>query len=294
MQCWASSLRWCFFGASSATSSSLRPTCCFEVIFDGHRRAPAEPMGIASVELVPARNGTMYQIEPEESGMRSHGSLRDWILSVSRLLTVPMYAPDRKAVSYGLMGTGRGTCHFHRFETNRWEGGTNRANKCGVAPAQATYNTAEVTTLKTSLTPCILDDDQGQLDVLAAQIVDMGYETIATADPEEALRLVRSGRCRLVLAYAHMPGMDGYEFLDRALRCDPGLHIIVTAEEDTQDSALGAIRRRATDLLHKPIDGIRLKRTLDEVAALYDQRRRAPGLKEQFLRAVQFHGVVGK
>ena len=192
------------------------------------------------------------------------------------------------------MGTGRGTCHFHRFETNRWEGGTNRANKCGVAPAQATYNTAEVTTLKTSLTPCILDDDQGQLDVLEAQIVDMGYEPIATADPEEALRLVRSGRCRLVLAYAHMPGMDGYEFLDRALRCDPGLHVIVTAEEYTQDSALEAIRRGATDFLHKPIDGIRLKRTLDEVAALYDQRRRVRALEEQLLRDLEFHGIVGK
>jgi DNA-binding NtrC family response regulator len=172
--------------------------------------------------------------------------------------------------------------------------GTNRANKWGVAPAQGTYKTAEVATLKTSLTPCILDDDQGQLDVLAAQITDMGYEPIATADPEEALRLVRSGRCRLVLADVHMPGVDGYEFLDRALRSDPGVHVIVMTGEYTLDSALEAIRRGATDFLPKPIDRIRLKRTLDEVAALYDQRRRVRALEEQLLRDLEFHGIVGK
>jgi two-component system, NtrC family, response regulator HydG len=163
-----------------------------------------------------------------------------------------------------------------------------------VAPAHAAYKTAEVPTLKTSLTPCILDDDQGQLGVLAAQIRDMGYEAIATADPEEALRLVRSERCRLVLADAHLAGMDDYEFLDRALRSDPGIHVIVVNGENTLDLALEAIRRGATDFLPKPIDCTCLKRTLEEVAALYDQRRRVRALEEQLLPDLEFHGVVGK
>ena len=141
--------------------------------------------------------------------------------------------------------------------------------------AQAHTKSSEALTAKTTLTPCILDDDPAQLHMLQALISDMGYEAIATADPEEALQLVRVGRCRMVLADMHMPGMNGYEFLDRALRSDPGVHVIVMTADYTLDSALEAIRRGATDFLPKPVDHIRLKRTLDDTAALYDQRARS-------------------
>src|ERR1700680_4262247 len=91
-----------------------------------------------------------------------------------------------------------------------------------------------------------------------------------------------------------MPGLHGYEFLDRALQCDPGVHIIVMSREYTLESALEAIRRGATDFLPKPIDRIRLKKTLDEVAALYDQRWRVRALEERLLKDLEFHGIVGK
>src|ERR1700680_3469836 len=91
-----------------------------------------------------------------------------------------------------------------------------------------------------------------------------------------------------------MPGLHGYEFLDRALQCDPGVHIIVMSREYTLESALEAIRRGATDFLPKPVDRVRLKRTLDDVASLYDQRRRVRELEEQLLKDLEFHGIVGK
>lgn len=160
--------------------------------------------------------------------------------------------------------------------------------------AHAQAKTVLLSTPKTSLTPCILDDDPGQLDLLSAVMEDFGYEAVTTSDPEEALALVRSGRCRLVLADVKMPGMNGYEFLDQALKSDPGIHVIVMTGDYTLDSALDAIRRGATDFLPKPIDRARLKRTLDEVATLYDQRRRVRALEEQLLADLEFHGIVGK
>ena len=154
--------------------------------------------------------------------------------------------------------------------------------------------TVEIAAPRMALTPCILDEDPGQLEGLAAVIGEMGYEPIPTTDPEEALRLVRRGRCRLLLADLHMPGMQRYEFLDQVLRCDPGVHVIVMTREYTLETALEAIRRGAADFLPKPVDHARLKKTLDEVAALYDQRRRVKALEEQLLKDLEFHGIVGK
>jgi DNA-binding NtrC family response regulator len=168
--------------------------------------------------------------------------------------------------------------------------------RCGwlVLVGQEPSKTAELAAPKTSLTPCILDDDHTQLDLLSSVMEDMGYPSITTSDPEEAIDLVRSGRCRLVLADADMPGMSGYEFLDRALRSDPGIHVVVMTGEYTLESALDAIQRGATDFLPKPIDCTRLKRTLDEVATIYDQRKRVRALEEQLLKDLEFHGIVGK
>src|SRR5260370_29633582 len=91
-----------------------------------------------------------------------------------------------------------------------------------------------------------------------------------------------------------MPQMDGYEFLDCALRCDPGVHIILMTGDYTLDSALEAIRRGASDFLPKPIERARLRKSLDDIAALYDQRRRVRALEEQLLKDLEFHGIVGK
>jgi DNA-binding NtrC family response regulator len=101
--------------------------------------------------------------------------------------------------------------------------------------AQVLTKTAEAPLVKGTITPCILDDDPAQLDALAALIDDLGYQSITTSDPDEALECVRCGRSRLLLADLRDTGLYGYEFLDRVLRTDPGVHVIVMTRDYTLD-----------------------------------------------------------
>jgi hypothetical protein len=103
--------------------------------------------------------------------------------------------------------------------------GTLRAST--VRMSYATYKTVEVSTVRSSMTPCLFYDDPAERDALKALITDMDCEPICTSDSEEALRLIRLGRCRLLFASIHLDVDDPYEFLSRALRCDPGIQVEV-------------------------------------------------------------------
>jgi DNA-binding NtrC family response regulator len=158
---------------------------------------------------------------------------------------------------------------------------------------QATARTLELVTPPVTLTPCILDDDPAQLESIYKLVVNVGFQPVPTSNPEEALQFIRSGKSRLVIADLHLP-MGDYEFLERALKADPGAHVVLMGGDYTLDSALEAIRKGATDFLPKPLDRVRLKRILEDTAALYDQRRRVKALEEQLLHDLEFHGIVGK
>jgi two-component system cell cycle response regulator DivK len=66
----------------------------------------------------------------------------------------------------------------------------------------------------------IVDDNQSNLRLLEA-VLDNGHYGVRTAgDAEEALKLLRSWRPRLILMDLQLPGIDGLE-LTRRLKRDP-------------------------------------------------------------------------
>jgi DNA-binding NtrC family response regulator len=144
------------------------------------------------------------------------------------------------------------------------------------------------------LTACILDSDKAFVESLGETIEGMGYHAFSTTDVQEALEQVRAGRCRVVICDMNMPAMEGMAFLAQALKVDPGVHIILATSCNSIEIAIEAIKHGAYDCVSKPLENARLKRTLDELAEMYDQRRRIRHLEEQLLKDLEFHGIVGK
>ena len=57
----------------------------------------------------------------------------------------------------------------------------------------------------------VVDDEPNIRDILAYFLQSMGYEVVATGDPDEALGFAREGRPDLVLLDVLMPRMDGFD-----------------------------------------------------------------------------------
>ncbi len=157
----------------------------------------------------------------------------------------------------------------------------------------ATKN-GSVITQREIMTVCIVDDEISMVEMLQTTVEHFGYTAVGTTSPKEALEHIRAGRCRVVLSDLKMPEMDGLKFLEQALECDPGIHVILLTGFYSLDSAVEAIKRGAYDYLCKPLDRARLKKTLDELAELYSQRKRIRELEDRLLADLEFHGIVGK
>jgi two-component system cell cycle response regulator DivK len=86
----------------------------------------------------------------------------------------------------------------------------------------------------------LVEDNERNRKLAHDVLVHQGYRVVDAESAEEALRLVRVERPRLVLMDIHLPGMDGIEAL-RQLRADPdtsGIPVMaVTASAMTHDRA---------------------------------------------------------
>ncbi len=149
-------------------------------------------------------------------------------------------------------------------------------------------------TSRDSLTACILDSDPATREGVCETIESLGYHAFGTTDAQEALERIRTGRCRVVICDMKMPAMDGMAFLAEALKVDPGVHILLATTANSIEIAIEAIKHGAYDCVSKPLEKARLKRTLDELAGMYDQRRRIRHLENELLKDLEFHGIVGK
>lgn len=99
----------------------------------------------------------------------------------------------------------------------------------------------------------ILVDDESHIRMTLKQVLeDAGYGVATAECGPIALEYLNDNDSDLVLLDVRMPGLDGYEVLERLNEKRPDLPVVIITAHGTVDQAADAIREGAENFVHKP------------------------------------------
>src|SRR6476659_9692280 len=98
----------------------------------------------------------------------------------------------------------------------------------------------------------VVDDDSGIRDALRMILEYEGYEVLSAPDGKTGLSDLDATRIDAVLLDIKMPGMDGFEILDRIVAREDAPPVLMISGHGDIATAIEATRRGAVDFLEKP------------------------------------------
>jgi CheY-like chemotaxis protein len=116
----------------------------------------------------------------------------------------------------------------------------------------------------TGLRILVVEDNLDSQYLVCEMLGVFGHETAGVTHAEDALPMLESGHWQVLFSDVSLPGMSGVELARRALRSQPGLHIIFATGYD--HSLLEQVEFPHT-ALQKPYDLDLLQAQLQQIAA---------------------------
>jgi signal transduction histidine kinase len=115
----------------------------------------------------------------------------------------------------------------------------------------------------------VVDDEVAHMRALCDTLGIEGYQVDGFHSPSEALQVLRTGSCDLLLTDLMMPEMDGIELFRAARAAAPDIAGVIMTGHGTVDTAVSALQIGALDYVLKPF---RLNAILPVVARALDIR----------------------
>ena len=140
----------------------------------------------------------------------------------------------------------------------------------------------------------VIEDDPQNRALILETLSPEGLEIVTASDPEAGFELFLQAQPRNVVLDLNLPDGVQMDLLERMVRTDPSVNVILIAGHYSADSAVEAIQRGACDYLTRPIDLQRLRIRIASLLAEAEIRQRTLGLDHELVQACQFEGIVSR
>ena len=138
----------------------------------------------------------------------------------------------------------------------------------------------------------VVDDEYLIRFTLQQNLTKEGYEVLLAETGEEALVKVEEEAPDLALLDIKLPGMDGYEVLERILKMDRDITpIMITAYEDVE-RVVKAMRLGAFDYITKPFDFSKVRLSIEKALSASHLKREVKHLRQEQRNWFGFNHII--
>jgi len=139
----------------------------------------------------------------------------------------------------------------------------------------------------------VVDDEYLIRWTLEQNLTKEGYEVLVAETGEEALEKVEQEALDLVLLDIKLPGMDGYEVLERLLEKDRDVVPIMITAFDDVERVVKAMRLGAFDYITKPFDFDRVRLSIQKALEASQIKREVKYLREEHKERFGYDNIIG-
>lgn len=111
----------------------------------------------------------------------------------------------------------------------------------------------------------IVDDEPSIRKTTGMAVETMGHEVVTVANGSKALKTLEEGPCDLCFLDVNLGGEDGLAVLEKLLKAQPTLVVVMFTAYANITTAVEAMRRGAFDFIPKPFTPDQIRQVLDKV-----------------------------
>jgi anti-anti-sigma factor len=142
----------------------------------------------------------------------------------------------------------------------------------------------------------VIDDEKPTLSMFLLFLKAYGYEVLLAENGAQGLKMFEAESPAIVFTDVKMPGMDGFEVLDRIKGQSPETEVIVITGHGDMELAVEALNHEATDFINKPIHrsalDAALHRAEERIKSAKADATITGNIQENDIRIIEIEGNV--